>query len=281
MKFNQFQHIPTADESGWSLLRAGERQMLPCRIPFELCREDVDPAIQGYTMGEFADARRFIELRRLSSEASDPQQWQFRLVECMLHLEQGNAEAAWKNLQLGLTWQACQESSLGNTSTALRLTVRDYLVMAAVALANNRTEAAETYASKAIEIIENDSHCCISDVLQDTRADAMLVFAMIRMKQNRRGEAETLLQYAHDAHVQAGDLEQMVVGLVVQAEIELRNQRFSSAGTCLQEAQRIVATKCDSNRHLRQPHLAKVIREQLHAARRLAAGTIRGDASHN
>ncbi|MCR9202333.1 MAG: hypothetical protein NXI04_27135 [Planctomycetaceae bacterium] len=270
--------FPPHDSTDWSLLRDGSRQVLPCPVPFHECAQDVMPAVQGYVLGQFADARRFIELRRLATEHADAQQWTLRLVECMLNLEQGRADAAWKHLQLGLTWRACQEpvkeAPAASSATAVELGVRDYLIMATVALASDRIEAAETYASRAIEQIENDPSSCLSDVLQDTRADAMLVFATIRLHQQRPGEAETLLQYAYDAHMQAGDIEQVATGLLLQADIELAGGRLTTADSFLGEARRLLSEKCDDTRHLRQSHLCTVVEKQLRLVRaRLAAET--------
>lgn len=282
--FSTFFNLPSVEEADWSLLRPGRCQLLPCPVPFEDCGVDVTPAIQGYVMGQFADARRFMELRRLSSSHDDPQQWAIRLVECMLELEQGNADAAWQSLQLGLTWQASQDglknATASKASTAVRPAVRDYLIMATIALSGERIEAAETYASRAISIIESEPHCGVGDVLRDTRADAMLVFAAIRLQQQRCGEAETLLQYAYDAHMQAGDLEQVIVGLVLQADIESSSLRRTAATTFLMEARRLTREKCDPGRHLRHAHLCQVVDDRLRTAHR-SAGHAGGNASLN
>lgn len=267
MKFGKFS-LPSQADTDWSLLRDGSRQVLPCPVPFHECAHDVVPAIQGYVLGQFADARRFIELRRLATEHGDAQQWTLRLVECMLNLEQGRATAAWKHLQLGLTWRACQKSATSSgqsagSTTAVGPGVRDYLIMATVALAGDRIEAAETYASRAIELIETDPCCCLTDVLQDTRADAMLVFATIRLHQQRPGEAETLLQYAYDAHMQAGDIEQVATGLLLQADIESAGGRHATASAFLTEARRLLNEKCDQSRHLRHAHLTSAVSERI------------------
>ena len=282
--------FPLQEQADWSLLRDGTRQVLPCPVPFHDCAQDVMPAIQGYVLGQFADAGRFIELRRLATEHADAQQWTLRLVECMLNLEQGRADAAWKHLQLGLTWRACQSppsatetttKMSASAATAVDPGVRDYLIMATVALAGQRIEAAETYASRAIEIIENNPCCCLSDVLQDSRADAMLVFATIRLHQQRPGEAETLLQYAYDAHMQAGDIEQVATGLLLQADIELAGGRLAAAGSFLKEAQRLLTDKCDDSRHLRRNHLGSVVDRQLRLVRARAAAAAGNSADFN
>lgn len=278
-------HIfPLQEQTDWLLLRDSTRQVLPCPVPFHECVQDVMPAIQGYVLGQFADAGRFIELRRLATEQSDSQQWTLRLIECMLSLEQGRAEAAWKHLQLGLTWRACQSPSSkasAAAATAIDPGVRDYLIMATVALASQRVEAAETYASRAIERIENDPCCCVSDVLRDSRADAMLVFATIRLHQQRPGEAETLLQYAYDAHMQAGDIEQVATGLLLQADIELAGGRLAAASSFLQEARRLLNDKCDGERHLRQSHLCTVVDRQLQLVRARLAAESGNSANYN
>ena len=103
----------------------------------------------------------------------------------------------------------------------------------------------------------------VGEILQDTRADAMAVFAAVKLHQGLLQEAEMLLQLAHDAHVQAGDMEQIVVDLVLMADVELHSGNFDAATYLLFEAETILTDECDSTRHLRCQKFRSVVHQRL------------------
>lgn len=247
----------------WSLLRAGSTQLLPCRIPFGECKLDLTPAVQGYLMDSLKDASRFAELWRLSLSSEDPNNWSLRLIECMLLLERNEPDNAWQHLQSALAWRNKRETEPVLLDAIERISVSQWLVMATISLAVGKTETAESYASEAIARIEKEATCCVGDLLRDTRADAMTTFAAIRIQQHRFQEAEMLLQLAHDAHTQAGDLEQMVVNLVYLSDVELYSGNAEAATYLLLESETILNEECDPTRHVRQNKLKAVIHQRL------------------
>ena len=224
---------------------------------------DLAPAIQGYATDALIDARRFVELRRLSAAWDAPCNWSLRLIECMLLLEQNHAESAWRELQSGLGWRNAREKESILLDALPPITIAEWLVMATIALAVDKPDTAESYASEAIARIQNETTFSVGEILQDTRADAMAVFAAVKLHQGLLQEAEMLLQLAHDAHVQAGDMEQIVVDLVLMADVELHSGNFDAATYLLFEAETILTDECDSTRHLRCQKFRSVVHQRL------------------
>lgn len=256
----------------WTLLRSWPIQLLPCRVPFgqELrCIEDRDlaPAIQGYEVQQFDDSRRFIELTRMSSAADSESQWRLRLIEAALWVEQGEGDEAWHQLQLALSWRNRREEEPLLLDALPAISIGEWLVMATIALATGSLDTAECYASEAVARVQQNPTLCVADVLRDSRADTMTVFAAVRLAQQRFREAETLLQLAYDAHILAGDLEQVVVDLILLADVEHYAGNHSAAIYLLCEAQSVIDDECDSTRHCRLDALKQIIHQRLHEGR--------------
>lgn len=244
-------------------MRPCSNQLLPCRIPFDGPQLDLAPAIQGYSLHAVSDARRFVELRRLSAPWDAPCNWSLRLIECMLLLEQNLPEIAWRELQAALAWRNAREKEAVLLDALPPIKISEWLILATVALAVSKTETAETYASEAISRIQNETTFSVGEVLQDTRADAMTVFAAIKLHQGLLQEAEMLLQLAHDAHVQAGDMEQIVVDLILMADVELFSGNSEATMYLLFEAETMLTEECDPTRHLRCQKFLKVVHHRL------------------
>ena len=90
----------------------------------------------------------------------------------------------------------------------------------------------------------------------------MLVFATIRLTQQRYCEAEMLLQLSHDAHVQAGDMEQLVVDLILLADVEFHSGSAVASHYLLNECEQILNEDCDESRHHRRRQLQRVVRQR-------------------
>ena len=203
----------------WSLLNDCESQLLPCRVPFENSIRDLSPAIQGYETRQLRDARRYVELTRMSCDVQDADHWRLRLVEAALCVEQGDGNEAWHQLQLALSWRNRREQDLRLMDALPPISICDWLVMATIALAVDKIDTAERYASEAVARVQKDATLCSATVLRDLRADAMTVFATVRLAQRRFAEAEMLLQLAYDAHSLVGDLEQMAVDQILLSDV--------------------------------------------------------------
>ena len=76
-------------------------------------------------------------------------------------------------------------------------------------------------------------------------------------------EAELLLGLAHDAHVQAGDMEQMAVDLILMSDVEVFSGDRDAATFLLFEAERIHTEECDFTRHLRCESLKQSVKNRL------------------
>lgn len=181
----------------------------------------------------------------------------------MLLLEQNQPDNAWRELQAGLAWRNAREKESILLDALPPISIAEWLVMATIALAVDKPESAEAYASEAIGRIQNEATFSVGEVLQDTRADAMSVFAAIKLHQGLLQEAEMLLQLAHDAHVQAGDMEQIVVDLILMADVELHSGNLDAATYLMFEAETILIEECDSTRHLRCEKLRTVVHQRL------------------
>lgn len=243
----------------WTFLSRDSSVLLPCAVPFAISSGDLTPARQSYAQNEIAQALRFVELSRLTNSNTSTEQWTLRLIAAMLQLQMRQHRDAWRTLQSALSWRNRQDrqAALSNSETVIE--PGDWLVMATVALGVDEIDTAERYASEAIQRIEQCRACCAADLLRDTRADAMTVFATIRLCQQRYQEAEMLLQLAHDAYLQAGDMQQLAVSLVLLADVEFHSGSALSAKYLLCESERILDEECDATRHDRIAGLKQII----------------------
>lgn len=251
----------------WTFFSAGPVPLLPCPIPFELAASDLTPAQQLYGVNDLPQALRFVELCRLSCGSHSIEQWTLRLVAAMLQLEASHPEDAWLTLQAGLSWRNRTDKYATEDSNAGIIQPREWLTMATIALGINDTDAAERYASEAVGQMEKQPACCLTDVLCDTRADAMTVFAAIRLSQQRFQEAEMLLQLSHDAYVQAGDMEQLIGSLALLADVEFHSGSLLAAKFLLYECDEAVRDNCDKTRHFRLARLRLLLKQRLQACR--------------
>lgn len=251
----------------WSFFSIGAVPILPCPVPFEIADADLLPAQQLVAEGDLSQALRFVELCRIACASRSAQQWKLRLVGAMLNVGLNRPEDAWSNIQAGLSWRNREEKFATEPTEVAVIEPCEWLVMATVALAIGDDGTAESYASEAIARMEQESSCCLADLLCDTRADAMIVFAAIRMSQQRYQEAEMLLQLSHDAYVQAGDMEQLVVSLILLADVEFFSGNVLAAKFLLCEADELLRENCDATRHFRIGRLNLVIEQRLHAWR--------------
>ncbi|MCP4172062.1 MAG: hypothetical protein GY758_14955, partial [Fuerstiella sp.] len=108
-----------------------------------------------------------------------------------------------------------------------------------------------------------------SDLLRDTHADAMMVLAAVRLAQQQFSESKTLLQHSRDAHVQAGDPEQVVADLILLADVQLQSGTIRASRQLIVEAEQVLAGECTDDRHHRRGLLRNVIEQRLRAIRQL------------
>jgi len=246
----------------WRLIRTGNLAFLPLAVPFDLSSEDLTPAVQSCFANEIEQAARFTELTRLAGPSSSYEQWRLRLIEAALLLQLDRSDLAWNLLQSALAWRNLREEPMAGGNLLPVISPREWLTMATIALAADKPETAEAYASEAVARIENARRCCMTDLLCDTRADAMTVYSAIRLSQQRFYEAEMLLQLSRDAYVQAGDMEQLVVSLILLADVEFHSGGFLEALSLLCECDRILTNECDASRHVRLTRLRLVIQQR-------------------
>jgi len=232
-------------------------------VPFSGGEHDLMPAIQGYDCQQFNDAKRFVELTRMSCAWESSDQWRLRLIEAALCVEQGDGDEAWHLLQLALSWRNRREQEPLLLDALLPISISEWLMMATIAVAIGKFDTAESYASEAVAKVQQNPTSCVAELFRDTRADAMTVFATVRLAQQRYSEAETLLQLAYDAHALAGDLEQMAVDLILLADVEQHGGNRSAAIYLLCEAQSILDDECDPARHCRIDALKQTIHQRL------------------
>lgn len=263
----------------WSFLPSDGDVLLPCAVPFGLTEVDLTPAVQSYAEHEITQALRFVELSRLTNPRNSSEQWALRLIAAMLQLEAGQPRDAWRSLQSALSWRNRRERQTTTPDSVPIIEPGEWLVMATVALGVQEFDTAELYASEAIGRIEAQPYCCAADVLCDTRADAMTVFATIRLCQQRYQEAEMLLQLSHDAYIQAGDLQQLVVSLTLLADVEFHSGNSMGAKYLLCECDRILNEDCDTTRHCRVFRLKHVVDQKVQSYR--GTGRRRSDISMN
>ena len=131
--------------------------------------------------------------------------------------------------------------------------------MATITLAIGDSDTAESYAAECVQRLKNDSSSGVGELLCDTHADALTVFAAIRMAQNRLGDAEMLLQLASDAHRRASDIEQRIVDLILLSDVEILSASPTTATPLLLQASQLLAGNTDPQRHTRCALLKKAI----------------------
>lgn len=243
----------------WAFVSRDAGVLLPCAVPFELASSNLTPARQLYADNELTQALRFVELSRLANSSVSSEQWSLRLISAMLLLQGRQHRDAWRILQSALNWRSRQERHAASPTLVPLIGPTEWLVMATVALGVGEIDTAERYASEAIGFIEDRPSCCVKDVLSDTRADAMTVFATLRLCQKRYQEAEMLLELAHDAYVQAGDMQQLVVSLILLADVEFHSGSTLSAQYLLCECERLLNEECDITRHDRVAGLRHLV----------------------
>lgn len=261
---NVTDHILTysASSTVWSLCRSDETPLLPIGLPLDGVEFDASLLLAPCRQQDWSSALALLESHRLQLPWNAPARWRLQLLEATFMLFDGRPDSAWNALQLNLSWRnnceaVCDRGYLPEMQAA------DWLVMAAVALANNKPDDAETWASEAVSRVNSSFVPFIGDVLRDTRADVMTVFATVRLAQQKFDDARELLELAHDAHVQAGDLPQMAVDLMLMADIAFQEGNSRAGLELLYEADHIVTRRCDDERHFLANQLNSAINDRL------------------
>ncbi|MEQ9409175.1 MAG: hypothetical protein RIK87_15680 [Fuerstiella sp.] len=263
-----FLSSPPVAEGTWKLIRADQAPLLPIAIPLQATECDLTLPLELYAAGNTSQTLRFVTLCLAHSRRASPDQWKLRLIIVMLQLETGNPRAAWSGVQDALAWRNRVQNGDDLGPASGQIVPRDWLVLAVAALAVADFEASEQFASAAVSCLEKNPGCCTGDLLADTRADAMTVFAAIRMSQQRLREAELLLELAHDAYLQAGDMEQLVVVLLLMSDVERLSGAPLSSSYLLWEAADVLARDFDRSRH----HRHELLHRQVVARRRPPSG---------
>lgn len=223
--------------------------------------QDTEKARQA---GDFRKAIQALQLTRVQLPWESPWQWHLRLIEATLNLEDHQGEEAWHSIQLGTAWRERNGADLQPPGSNLpRIDVASWLLMANVALANGHLLKAEGWVSEAVQIVEACPAVCVDDVLKDRRADIMTLLAAIRLAQGKLHESESLLQLAYDAHMVAGDMQQLVVDLMLLADVEHQSRCVSNARLLLAEALQRLDEDCDPVRHTRVEQLRIAVRSRL------------------
>ncbi len=255
---------PFPSPGEWQLIRSRPFQLLPIGVEFGSPCLGLTPARELYSVGELESALRFVELVVAADPTPGERNWQLHLVNAMLLLECGRAADAWSQLQHGLSLRNESQSAGEAASGADSIATNEWLVMATVALAAKDFDSAEQYASECVAIFDRKPSVSVGELLSDCRADAMTVFAAIRLAQEKLREAEMLLQLAYDAYAMAGDMHQLVVVLTLLADVEQLSGSPVSASYLLCEAQNILDDECDFQRH----HRLRVLKEAVASRRR-------------
>jgi len=185
-----------------------------------------------------------------------------QLLEAYLMVLDGRPHVAWHAIQLNLSWRnnceaVCERGHLPE------IRVQDWLVIATVALAIDEIEDAERYASEAVSRVHSCFRPFIGDLLCDPRADVMSVFAMVKLAQGEPAEAEDLLELAYDAHVQAGDLTQMAVDLIILADVKFLQEKSQDGLCLLHDADNLLKNRCDYGRHILVGQLRAALHDRL------------------
>ncbi|HIE99730.1 MAG TPA: hypothetical protein EYG03_05530 [Planctomycetes bacterium] len=240
-----------------------------CRVPFGSTDTDLQPAIELYRDGQIQQALRYVHLCQVACPWQSADQFCLGLILAMLNLEADQPDDAWHQMQLALSWRNKREQEAVLLDALPAITTREWLAMATVALHTNDCHTAEVYATEAIARIGNRPSIWVSDQFRDTYADAMTVLATVRLGQGRFLESELLLQLSRDAHAQAGDPEQVVVDLILSADVQLQSGNVDTAGHLIVQAKHVLAGECTDERHHRQELLRQAIEQRLRTIRQL------------
>jgi hypothetical protein len=233
-----------------------------CRVPFGLTSKDLQPAIELYQEGQRQQAMRYIYLCQAACPWQNADHFRLRLILAILHLEAGHADQAWHQLQRALSWRNQRENEPILLNALPSITAVEWLAMANIALHVNDFDTAELYATRAIARANHRSSEGVSELLHDSRADAFTLLAAARLRQRRFREAALLLRLSRDAHAKAGDSEQVVVDLILSADIELQNGSVDTAGHLIVEAEQVLLSECAHERHCRLDLLRKILRRR-------------------
>ncbi|MEO2017214.1 MAG: hypothetical protein ABGZ53_22895 [Fuerstiella sp.] len=240
-----------------------------CRVPFGSTDTDLQPAIDLYRDGQSQQAMRFVHLCQAACPWQSADQFRLGLILAILNLEADQPDEAWHQMQLALSWRNQREREPVLLDALPTIAAGEWLAMATVALHVNDCHTAEVYATEAIARTENRPSICVSDLLRDTHADAITVLAAVRLAQRRFRESETLLQLSRDAHVHAGDPEQVVVDLILWADVQLQSGTINAARHLIVEAEQVLAGECTDDRHHRRGLLNQVVAQRLRAIRQV------------
>ncbi|MEZ6130871.1 MAG: hypothetical protein R3C59_19550 [Planctomycetaceae bacterium] len=273
---DHLQHFPDGSHSfaTWTLLQEGAVPVLPCAVPFGATACDLAPAIQSLEQNEPGMAVRFVELQLAAIPTTHADHWPLSLILGMLHVEHQHGNSAWRVLQTALTCRSSLKRGSVPAGNFTSTVVQASLAMATIALSVRKLTTAEQCASDAVRVIQQNPMAFGAEVLQDVRADAMTVFAAIRLAQRRYHEAETLLEPAHDAHRQAGDIQQCVVDLILMADVEYHSGSLLSACSLLYDGERILTEDFDPARHWRHRRLNLAVRQRLRRYRMASTTSI-------
>ena len=238
-----------------------------CRVPFSSTSKDLRPAIELYQEGQRQQAIRFLHLCQAACPWQNADHFRLRLVLATLDLEAGQADAAWHQLQRALSWRNQRENEPILLNALPAITDVEWLAMANIALHVNDFRTAEVYATKAIARTSHRPLAGVTELLHDSRADAFTVLAAARLRQRRFREATLLLRLSRDAHAKAGDSEQVVVDLILSADIELQSGSVDTADHLVVEAGQILLSECAYERHCRLNLLRKIVGQRHRAIR--------------
>ena len=253
------------DRSSLASCSRGERtaKVALCRVPFNSTDVDLLPAIELYRDGQRQEAMRFVHLCPAACPWQLADQFRLRLILAILNLDADQSDDAWHQMQMALRWRNQREQEPVLLDALPAITAGEWLAMATVALHVNDCHTAEVYATEAVARTENHPSICVSDLLRDTHADALTVLAAVRLEQRRFGESELLLQLSRDAHTQAGDPEQVVVDLILSADVQLHSGTVDAAWKLIVEAEQVLAEDCTDERHHRRRPLRQVVEQRL------------------
>ena len=240
-----------------------------CRVPFNSTDMGLQPAIDFYRDGQRQHAMRYVQLCLAACPWQSADQFRLGLILAILNVEADQPHDAWHQMQLALSWRNQREQDPVLLDALPAIAAGEWLAMAAVALQVNDCHTAEVYATEAIARTANHPSICVSDLLRDTHADAITVLAAVRLRQRRFRESALLLRLSRDAHTQAGDPEQVVVDLILSADVQLQCGTVDAAGHLIAEADQLLAGECTGERHIRSGLLRQVVEQRFRSIRQL------------
>lgn len=233
-----------------------------CRVPFGLTSRDLQPAIELYQEGQRQQAMRYIYLSQAACPWQNADRFRLHLILATLHLEAGHADDASHELQRALSWRNQRENEPLLLNALPAITTVEWLVMANIALHVHDFDTVELYATRAIAHTNKRPMKGVSELLHDSRADAFTLLAAARLRQRRFREAALLLRLSRDAHAKAGDSEQIVVDLILSADIEMQSGSVDAARHLVVEAVQVLLNDCADERHCRLNLLRTIVRQR-------------------